>query len=92
VAGKTITAKPVAAGENVSFEVKVAGSYFLWADGRIVRGSLDGTPAGAEPRELAAGPHQLTVDAPYKRVTILWSRAAGADVQPLDKPSWLYYR
>jgi len=93
VAGKAITTKPVAAGEKISFDVKVPGPYALWADGHVVPGSIDGGAVGTGPRDLSAGPHEFIADAPHKRVAILWSRAAEAGFQPVvDKPAWQYYR
>jgi hypothetical protein len=93
VAGKVVTTKSVTAGEKVAFDVKVPGSYVLWADGHIIVGSIDGGAAGTAPRELIAGPHEFSVDGPHKRVAIFWSRAAEAGFQPVvDKPAWQYYR
>lgn len=93
VAGKVINGKPVTAGEKVSFEVKVPGSYVLWAEGHVIPGSIDGSAAGPAPRELTPGLHEFTTDAPHKRVAIFWSRAAEAGFQPVvDKAAWQYYR
>ena len=59
----------------------------------MVPGSIDGGAAGTEHRDLTAGPHEFTADAPHKRVAIFWSRAAEAGFQPVvDKAAWQYYR
>jgi hypothetical protein len=89
VAGKAIGAKSVAAGDKVAFEVKVPGPYVLWADGKVIPGSIDGGTASTEPRELTEGRHELTVDAAHNRVAIFWSRAAETGFQPVvEKPAW----
>jgi hypothetical protein len=92
VAGKVIADKPVAAGEAIRFEVAVPASYVVWADGRAIAGMLDGSP-GAEPRQLAVGPHEFKPEAPHGRVAIYWSRAAEKGFQPvLEQANWQYYR
>lgn len=92
VAGKVISDKSAAANATIHFDVAVPASYVMWADGRPITGSLDGTPSTG-PRELTVGPHEFTPDAACGRVAIYWSRAAELGFQPvLDKAGWEYFR
>jgi len=88
VAGKMITAKPVAANETDHFDVAVPALYIFWADGGPITGLLDGTPATGA-RDLTVGPHVFAPDAPHGPVAIFWSRAADLKFQPvLDNVGW----
>jgi hypothetical protein len=92
VAGKVIASEPTAANATIRFDVDVPASYVMWADGHAISGTLDGIP-GAQPRDLAPGPHEFKPDVPSKRVAIFWARAAELGFQPvLDRPDWQYFR
>ncbi|EDY18273.1 hypothetical protein CfE428DRAFT_4057 [Chthoniobacter flavus Ellin428] len=93
VAGKAVTNSSIATGQKIRFEVKIPGSYVLWADGQLVADPIDGAAAGSGPRELTAGFHEFTAAAPHQFVAILWSRAAEDGAQPIvNKLGWQDYR
>lgn len=91
VAGRILSLRETASDSTISFRVEIPARYILWAEGKAVRGLLDGLPYDGA-RELAPGPHSFRPEGAYRRLTLFWERAAAAGYSPALDQTWQYER
>ena len=81
VAGRMLSKDQTAPDMSIPFRVEIPARYVLWAEGKPVRGILDGQPYDGA-RDLVPGPHTFRPEGVYRRLALFWERAAEAGYAP----------